>query len=84
MHPLTPVTAEQLSVLARGTSLLDVGKPLGKIVVMPSIGGFERRECLVQLNLSGEGGMMGWPLVTRRVVQRRVPGEGWVVEEWKD
>lgn len=84
MHPLTPVTAEQLSVLARGTSLLEVGKPLGKIGVVPSIGGFERRECLVQLNLSGERGMMGWPLVTRRVVQKRVPGEGWVVEEWKD
>lgn len=82
MHPLTPVNAEQLSALARGTSLLQVGKPLGKIGVLPSVDGFERRECLVQLNLSGEGGMMGWPLVTRKVIQKRVPAEGWVVEEW--
>lgn len=85
MHPLTPVTAEQLSVLARGTSLLQVGKPLGKIGVLPSVGGQDRRECLVQLNLSsGEGGMMGWPLVTKKVVQKRVPNEGWVVEKWVD
>lgn len=25
---------------------------------------------------------MGWPLVTNRVPQRRVPIEGWVVEKW--
>ncbi|QDS77028.1 hypothetical protein FKW77_006517 [Venturia effusa] len=84
MHPLTPVNAEQLSVLSRGTSLLQVGKPMGKIGVLPSAGGCERRECLVQLNLAGGSGVMGWPLVTRRVVQKRVPGEGWVVEEWKE
>ncbi|KAE9982448.1 hypothetical protein BLS_006028 [Venturia inaequalis] len=84
LHPLTPVTAEQLSVLARGTSLLQVGKPLGKIGVLPSVGGQDRRECLVQLNLSGEGGIMGWPLVTKKVVQKRVPNEGWVVEKWID
>ncbi|TID20217.1 P-loop containing nucleoside triphosphate hydrolase protein [Venturia nashicola] len=84
LHPLTPVTAEQLSVLARGTSLLQVGKPLGKIGVLTSVGGEERRECLVQINLVGEGGGMGWPLVTRKVVQKRVPNEGWVVEKWVD
>lgn len=82
MHPLTPVNAEQLSVLARGTSLLQIGKPLGKICVLPSVGGQDWRECLVQLNLVEEGGMMGWPLVTKRVIRRRVPIEGWVVEKW--
>ena len=89
MHPLTPISGEQLSVLARGTSLLEVGKPLGKIDVLPAGGigekgekGVERRECEVSLALVGEPGMVGWPLGRRRVVQVRRVGGGWEVERW--
>jgi ATP-dependent RNA helicase DHX37/DHR1 len=85
MHPLTPVSAEQIASLARGTGLLEIGKPMGKVDVLP-VGekGGERRECDVMLSLVGEGGSVGWPLCRKRVVQRRVPGEGWVVETWKN
>ncbi|KAF2397198.1 P-loop containing nucleoside triphosphate hydrolase protein [Trichodelitschia bisporula] len=82
MHALTPVSGEQLAVLARGTTLLEVGKPLGKIEVLESQGGVERRQCEVLLSLVGGGGAMGWPLVRKSVVQKRVPGEGWVIEQY--
>ena len=83
MFPLTPASAEQLSVLARGTGLLEVGKPVGKIEVAESDGkGGERRECDVVVSLVGGKGELGWPLARKRVVQRRVAGSGWVVERW--
>ena len=83
MFPLTPVSAEQLFVLTRGTGLLEVGKPIGKITVLESDGkGGERRECYVVASLVGSKGEIGWPLVRKRVVQRRVVGSGWVVDQW--
>jgi ATP-dependent RNA helicase DHX37/DHR1 len=84
MHPLTPMSAEQVAVLARGTSLLEIGKPMGKIGVLPSEKGNERREVYVMLSLVGEGGGVGWPLKRQKVVQKRIAGEGWVVEKWVD
>jgi len=84
MVPLGPVSAEQLVVLARGTTLLGVGKPIGKIGVLPAEGGCERREVDVVVSLEGGDGAVGWPLARKRVVQRRVAGEGWVVEKWID
>ncbi|KIV99102.1 uncharacterized protein PV09_09200 [Verruconis gallopava] len=84
MAPLTPVSAEQLASLAKGTGLLEIGKPLGKLEVLPSNEkGEERRECEVMLSLVGDKGMVGWPLVRKKVVQRRDPAEGWVVDVWK-
>jgi ATP-dependent RNA helicase DHX37/DHR1 len=84
MFPLTPVSAAQVATLARGTGLLDVGKPIGKIGVLESVKGEERRECDAMLSLVGEGGGVGWPLCRKKVVQRRVPSSGWVVERWVD
>jgi ATP-dependent RNA helicase DHX37/DHR1 len=84
MHPLSPVSAEQISVLARGTALLDIGKPVGKIGVLEkSEKGEERRECEVVAGLKGDAGHLAWPLCRKGVVQRRVAGKGWVVESWK-
>ena len=84
MHPLTPVSAEQLSVLARGTGLLDIGKPVGKVEILGGgKKGEERRECEVMVSLVGDpGGGVGWPLGRKRVVQRRRVGRGWEVESW--
>lgn len=84
MMPLAPVSGEQLAVLTRGTSLLEVGKPIGKVVVRESMQRQERREGDVVVSLIGEKGGVGWPLARKRVLQRRVPGEGWVVETWMD
>jgi ATP-dependent RNA helicase DHX37/DHR1 len=83
MHPLTPVTGAQLARLARGTALLRVSKPRGKVVVVPSgDDGVERRRCAVDLSVAGGEGGLGWMLERREVVQRRERVEGWVVEEF--
>jgi ATP-dependent RNA helicase DHX37/DHR1 len=84
MHPLTPVSGEQLAVIARGTTLLDVSKPLGKITVIESIEGKDRRQCSVLLSLVGRAGGTGWPLTRKEVIQRREPKEGWVIESYVD
>lgn len=84
MMPLTPVSGEQLAVLARGTRLLEVGKPIGRIVVKETMEGWERREVDVVVSLVGEKGGIGWPLARKKAIQRRVVGEGWVVEKWLD
>jgi ATP-dependent RNA helicase DHX37/DHR1 len=86
MHALTDITGGQLAVLAKGTPLITYGKPIKEVK-----GGLEQegkeggrgnvRECWVIPYLRAEGvGGMGWPLPARRVVQRKVPGQGWVVE----
>lgn len=74
MHALTSVTDKQIQALAKGTPLLEYGKPIGKIVEV-EVG---VRECWVGVEVRGEKGKEGWPLGARRVVQRRKGGE-WVV-----
>ncbi|KAL1622992.1 putative ATP-dependent RNA helicase DHR1 [Neofusicoccum ribis] len=83
LHPLCAVTGAQLTALARGTPLLQWGKPVGKIVDKERDGqGREQRECYVVPSLVGEKGRQGWPLPAKRVVQRREGGgKGWVVGE---
>jgi ATP-dependent RNA helicase DHX37/DHR1 len=85
MHALTSISAAQIASITRNTGLLEVGKPIGKILVLP-VGptGEERRECDVMLSLSGDDAGLCWPLIRKRVVQMRVPKEGWVVEKWID
>ena len=86
MHALTDVTGAQLAVLAKGTPLITYGKPIKEVKGGAGLGGKEAvkgevRECWVIPYLRAEGvGGMGWPLPARRVVQRKVPGQGWVVE----
>ncbi|KAL8981359.1 MAG: hypothetical protein Q9205_003827 [Flavoplaca limonia] len=79
MHALTSVTDKQIQALAKGTPLLEYGKPIGKIVEV-EVG---LRECWVGVELRGEKGREGWPLGARRVVQRR-KGGAWVVEKIVD
>ena len=84
MHPLTPVGGAQLARLARGTALLHVSKQRGRVAVVESRDGAERRRCAVDLSLVGgeEDGSLGWVLERREVVQRRDRVEGWVVDEF--
>jgi ATP-dependent RNA helicase DHX37/DHR1 len=80
LHPLTPVTRNQVVNIALGTPLLRVSKPKGKIVDLEREGKVERRECEVEVSLVGEQGTQGWGLGVRRVVQRREGRGQWVVE----
>ncbi|KXJ92750.1 P-loop containing nucleoside triphosphate hydrolase protein [Microdochium bolleyi] len=79
MIALTDITGAQLAALAKGTPLIDYGKPIKEVKFEP---GQTTRECWVVPYLRAEsaGGGMGWPLPARKVKQRKVPGRGWVVE----
>lgn len=79
MHPLVAVTGRQLAALARGTALLEYGKPVGKVEEQE---GGRKRICWVVPSLVGEKrGGTGWPLPAVKVVQTKaVRGSGWEVE----
>lgn len=78
MHALTDVTGGQLAALAKGTPLISYGKPIKE--VKTSEGG-KVREVWVVPYIRAEGTVgMGWPLPARKIMQRRVPGKGWIVE----
>ncbi|KAL8922555.1 MAG: hypothetical protein Q9208_005058 [Pyrenodesmia sp. 3 TL-2023] len=76
MHALTSLTGKQIAALARGTPLLEYGKPIGKVVELE----MGKRECWVGVEMRGAKGKEGWPLGAKRVVQVRRGGE-WVVEK---
>lgn len=76
MHALVSVTGNQLSGLAQGTPLLVYGKPIGKIEEVER----EKRICWVGVELLGEKGREGWPMLAQKVVQKREKGE-WVVKK---
>ena len=79
MHPLTTVTEKTILALAKGTPLLEYGKPLS--ISEEKVGGRgKQRTCIVQPYLTGEKGMMGWPLTAQKVVQVRTARGEWVVE----
>lgn len=81
MHPLCAVTGRQLASLARGTSLLEYGKPIGKVEDM-DFG--RKRVCWVVPSLvtgPAGGGGMGWPLPAVKVQQVKKAGGGWEVEK---
>ncbi|KAG9249129.1 DEAH-box RNA helicase [Calycina marina] len=85
MHALTDVTGNQLAALAKGTPLLDYGKPIKEISANKSVQNGqiqETRECWIIPYLKAEGvGGVGWPLPARKVIQKKMPGkEGWVVQ----
>ncbi|KAK8161272.1 P-loop containing nucleoside triphosphate hydrolase protein [Phyllosticta citrichinensis] len=82
MHPLCPVSGEQLAALAKGTPLLAWGKPVGKVVDRGrDDAGREQRECFVVPCLEGRKGATGWPLPTKKVLQKREGGAGWKVDK---
>ncbi len=82
MHALTDITGAQLAALAKGTPLVSYGKPIKEVKnAALEAGKGEVRECWVIPYLRAEGlGGMGWPLPARKVVQKKVPGQGWIVE----
>ena len=80
MHALTDITGGQLASLAKGTPLIDYGKPIKS--VMPKSkdeADANTRECWVIPYLKPESGI-GWPLPARKVTQKKISGRGWVVE----
>ncbi|KAL9105459.1 MAG: hypothetical protein Q9227_009368 [Pyrenula ochraceoflavens] len=80
MFPLTDISGNKLTSLASGSPLLSYGKPIGKIE--EAGGAPARRECWVVPSLAGHVGTMGWPLPARKVLQRKDPKEGWVIEKF--
>ncbi|KAL3422405.1 ATP-dependent RNA helicase DHR1 [Phlyctema vagabunda] len=80
MHSLTDITGGQIAALAKATPLIHYGKPIKE--VMPRTKAEEtERECWVIPYLRAEGiNGMGWPLPARKVVQKKIPGKGWVVQ----
>ncbi|KAK0383554.1 hypothetical protein NLU13_9465 [Sarocladium strictum] len=78
MHALTDITGAYLANLAKGTPLLQFGKPVKELRTWRE-GGESFRECWFVPYLRAEGtGGQGWPLPQKRVVQKRVTGKGWV------
>ncbi|KAI1466302.1 P-loop containing nucleoside triphosphate hydrolase protein [Daldinia caldariorum] len=76
MLALTDITGAQLAALAKGTPLVSYGKPIKEVPKSDNT-----RECWVVPYLRAEGaGGMGWPLPVRKVMQKKVPGKGWVTE----
>ncbi|EME85540.1 uncharacterized protein MYCFIDRAFT_202170 [Pseudocercospora fijiensis CIRAD86] len=81
MHPLCTVSQKQLAVLAEGSPLLEIGKPIGKIEEI----GTGKRQCWVGVAIRDPAavGAMGWPLGAWKVIQTR-KGKEWVVEKVLD
>ena len=80
MHALTAVSEKALASLARGTPLLEYGKPISKIEEGIGANG-KTRTCFVTLTLVGEKGSMGWSLPAQKVVQTRDARGEWTVEQ---
>ena len=79
MHALTTVTEQTILALARGTPLLEYGKPL-KILEEGSSAKGKTRTCIVQPNLVSEKGVTGWPLPAQKVSQVRDKKGEWNVQ----
>lgn len=80
MFPLVAPSGLQLAAIAHDTPLIEYGKPIGKTEVLEGIPA--RRACWVVPSLVGDAGGMGWPLPAKKVVQRKDPREGWVIEKF--
>ena len=80
MHSLVSVTGKQIASLARGTPLLEYGKPIGKVTETEA----GRRECWVVPEIIGEKGGRKWPLPAQKVLQRKDIKAGWVVDKILD
>ena len=79
MHSLVSLSGKQIAALAKGTPLLEYGKPIGKITELE--GKARERECFVVPSLIGEKGGMGWPLPAVKVVQKKNDKGIWVVDK---
>ncbi|ODM20368.1 hypothetical protein SI65_03421 [Aspergillus cristatus] len=81
MYPLVAPSGLQLAAIAHGTPLLEYGKPIGKIELLEGSVP-PRRACWVVPSLVGEAGGMGWPLPAKKVIQKKDPKGGWVIEKF--
>ncbi|KAF3180615.1 putative ATP-dependent RNA helicase DHR1 [Orbilia oligospora] len=86
IKPLTALTGQQLSNLAKGSPLLTFSKPLDKpapIVKGDETGGITR-ECWVIPRFGAAVGKaeQGWTLPPRRVTQKKAPGSAVWTTEW--
>lgn len=80
MHALTDISGGQIASLAKGTPIIDYGKPIKSVMPKSKCeADADTRECWVVPYLKPENGM-GWPLPARKVTQKKIPGRGWVVE----
>ena len=85
MHPLTPLTGNQILALARGSPLLEYGKPIGKPELIKGKDGVQdKRLCWMAASLVGEKGSAGWPLPAQRVQQKLSKSGYWEVESIMD
>ncbi|KAL5339684.1 P-loop containing nucleoside triphosphate hydrolase protein [Aspergillus crustosus] len=80
MSPLVAPSGLQLAALAHGTPLIEYGKPIGKVEQLDGVP--ERRACFVIPSLVGEIGNTGWPLPAKKVIQKKDPRQGWVIEKF--
>ena len=80
MFPLVTPSGLQLAAIAHDTPLIEYGKPIGKTEVLEGIP--QRRSCWVIPSLVGDAGGTGWPLPAKKVVQKKDPREGWVIEKF--
>lgn len=82
MHSLTDITGNQLAALTKGTPLLHYGKPFKEVLTGTKNHEYPNtKECWVIPYLRAEGvGGTGWPLPARKVTQKKIPGQGWVIE----
>jgi ATP-dependent RNA helicase DHX37/DHR1 len=80
MFPLVTPSGLQLAAIAHGTPLIEYGKPIGKTEVFEGIP--QRRSCWVIPSLVGDAGGTGWPLPAKKVIQKKDPREGWVIEKF--
>jgi ATP-dependent RNA helicase DHX37/DHR1 len=80
MFPLVTPSGLQLAAIAHDTPLIEYGKPIGKTEVFEGIP--QRRSCWVIPSLVGDAGGTGWPLPAKKVIQRKDPREGWVIEKF--
>ncbi|KXG50358.1 uncharacterized protein PGRI_068490 [Penicillium griseofulvum] len=80
MFPLVAPSALQLSAIAHDTPLIKYGKPIGKADAIEGVP--PRRSCWVIPELVGDAGSVGWPMPAKKVVQKKDPKEGWVIEKF--
>ncbi|KAB8237746.1 ATP-dependent RNA helicase ECM16 [Aspergillus alliaceus] len=80
MFPLVCPSGLQLSAIAHGTPLIEYGKPIGKTELVDGIP--PRRACWVVPSLISEAGRGGWPLPAKKVIQKKDPKEGWIIEKF--
>ncbi|KAF3925907.1 hypothetical protein ABW20_dc0105178 [Dactylellina cionopaga] len=87
IRPLTALTGQQLSNLAKGSPLVTFSKPLDKpapIVKVDDETGGITRECYVVPRFGAAVGRaeQGWTLPIRKVMQRKAPGSTTWTTDW--